>query len=89
MQDILTVYLNCTILFYHAYLITDYAFLTGINFIFLFPYHPEMNPLESVWKLVKEHARHNRNLRVPSDLKNALSQEVSKHSRPNKELGKL
>ncbi len=43
-------------LYHHACLITDYAFLTCIDMIFLPPYSPELNPIERVRKLVKKHA---------------------------------
>jgi len=76
-------------LYHHACLITDYAFLTNIDPVFLPPFSPELNPIERALKLVKKHATHNRYFQLLSDLKNALSDEFSKHSRPNGELRKL
>ena len=68
---------------------SDYAFLTGIDILFLPPYSPELNPIERVWKMVKIHATHNRYFQFLSDMKDALSDEFNRHSRPNEELRKL
>ena len=76
-------------LYHHAGIITDYAFLTGIDLLFLPPYSPELNPIERVWKIVKIHATHNRYFQLLSDMKNALSDHFNRHSKPNEELRKL
>ena len=76
-------------LYHHAGIITDYAFLTGIDLLFLPPYSPELNPIERVWKVVKKHATHNRYFQLLSDLKGALSDEFNRHFKPNEELRKL
>lgn len=73
-------------LYHHASLITDYAFLAGIDLLFLPPYSPELNPIERVWKIVKKHATHNRYFQLLSDLRTALSDEFSKLFKPNEEL---
>ncbi len=73
-------------LYHHAGIITDYAFLTGIDLLFLPSYSPKLNPIERVWKLVKKNANHNRYFQLLSDLGGALVGEFSKHSKPNGEL---
>lgn len=73
-------------LYHHASIFTDFGFLIGIDLLFLPPYSPELNPIERVWKLVKKHATHNRYFQLLSNLKGSLSQEFSKHFRPNEEL---
>lgn len=76
-------------LYHHAGIITDYAFLTGIDLLFLPPYSPELNPIERVRKLVKKHATHNRYFQLLSALKGALSDEFNRNFNPNEELIKL
>ena len=76
-------------LYHHAGIITDYAFLTGIDLLFLPSYSPKLNPIERVWKLVKKNATHNRYFQLLSDLGGALVGEFSKYSKPNRELTKL
>lgn len=73
-------------LYHYACLIADYAFLTGIDLLFLPPYSPELNPIERVLKLVKKDATHNRYFQLLSDLRTALSDEFSKLFKPNEEL---
>ena len=76
-------------MYHHAGIITDYAFLTGIDLLFLPSYSPKLNPIERVWKLVKKNATHNRYFQLLSDLGGALVGEFSKYSKPNRELTKL
>ena len=76
-------------LYHNAGIITDYAFLTGNDILFLPPYSPELNLIERVWKIVKKHATHNRYFQLLSDMKNALSGEFDRYSKPNEELRKL
>ncbi|MEM0134812.1 MAG: IS630 family transposase [Thermoplasmatales archaeon] len=73
-------------LYHHAGIITDYAFLTGIDLLFLLPYSPELNPIERVWKTVKRHATHNRYFQVLNDMKSDLQSEFDRHFRSNGEL---
>ncbi len=76
-------------MYHHAGIITDLAFMTDIDLLFLPPYSPELNPIERVWKLIKKHATHNRYFQLLSDLKSALSEEFSNHFKPNEELKTL
>lgn len=55
-------------LYHHATIVTEFAFLMGIDLLFLPPYSPELNPIERVWKLVRKHATHNRYFEMLSDL---------------------
>ncbi len=76
-------------LYHHAGIITDYAFLTGTDLLFLPPYSPELNPIERVWKDIKRHATHNRYFQMLNDLKSAIQSEFDRHFRPNSELKQL
>ncbi|MHB1811680.1 MAG: transposase [Thermoplasmataceae archaeon] len=76
-------------MYHHAGIITDYAFLIGVDLLFLPSYSPKLNPIERVWKLVKKNANHNRYFQLLSDLGGALVGEFSKYSKPNRELTKL
>ena len=76
-------------LYHHAGIITDYAILTGTDLLFLPPYSPELNPIERVWKLTKNHATHNRYFPLLSDMRGALESEFNGHFKPNDELRRL
>jgi transposase len=52
-------------------------------------YYPKLNPIERMWKLVKEHATHNRYFHLLSDLKRALENEFNKYIRNNEKLRNL
>ncbi|MCW6170957.1 MAG: transposase [Thermoplasmatales archaeon] len=73
-------------LYHHASLITDYAYLAGIDLLFPGPDSPELTPIERVLTLVKKHATHNRYFQLLSNLRTALSDEFNRHLKPNKEL---
>ena len=76
-------------LYHHASVVTEFAFLVGMNVLFLPPYSPELNPIERVWKLVRKHATHNRYFQMLSNLSGALKNEFNRYIRPNEELKKL
>ena len=76
-------------LYHHASVVTEFAFLTGMDLLFLPPYSPELNPIERVWKLVRKHATHNRYFEMLSNLSGALRNEFNRYIRPNEELKKL
>ena len=40
-------------LYHHASIVTDYAFLSQIDLLFMSPYSPELNPIEFIWKSIK------------------------------------
>ena len=77
-------------LYHHASIVTDCAFLTGMDLLFISPYSPpELNPIERVWKLAKMHATHNRYFEMLSNLSGAVRNEFNRYIRPNEELKKL
>ena len=43
-------------LYHHASIVTDYAFLSQIDLLFISPYSPELNPIERGWKFIKRRA---------------------------------
>ena len=76
-------------LYHHAGIVTDCAFLTGLDLLFMPPYSPELNSIERVWKLAKKHATHNRYFQQLNDLRSALEGEFGKFVRRNDELMNL
>ncbi len=76
-------------LYHHANVVKEFAFLTGMDTLFLPPYSPELNPIESVWKLVRKHATHNRYFEKLSNLSGALKDEFNRYIWPNEELKRL
>ena len=76
-------------LYHHANIVTECAFLTGVDLLFMPPYSPELNPIERVWKLVKKHATHNRYFQQLNDLRSALEKEFGRYVRSNEELKQL
>ncbi|MCL6003560.1 MAG: transposase [Candidatus Thermoplasmatota archaeon] len=43
-------------LYHHAGIVTDYAFVSQIDILFMPPYSPELNPIERVWKFIRKQA---------------------------------
>ena len=76
-------------LYHHSSIVTDCAFLAGMDLLFMPPYSPELNPIERVWKMAKTHATHNRYFQQLNDLRNASEREFGKYTRSNGELRSL
>ncbi|MEM3191905.1 MAG: IS630 family transposase [Candidatus Parvarchaeota archaeon] len=72
-------------LYHHASIVTDCAFLTGMDLLFMPPYSPELNSIERVWKLAKMHATYNKYFQRLNDLESALEGEFGKYSKRNRE----
>ena len=72
-------------LYHHASIVTDCAFLTGMDPLFMSPFSPELNPIERVWKLAKMHATHNRYFQQLNELRSALEGELGQYARSNGE----
>ncbi len=76
-------------LYHHASIVTDYAFLSQIELLFMPPYSPELNPIERVWKFTRKRATHNKYFALLDDLRDALLEQFSLYSRPNETIRKL
>lgn len=77
------------VLYHHAGVINDYVNLTGIRLFFLPPYSPDLNPIERVWKFIKNKATHNVYFNSLDELKNALARQFSMYRKKNRELIQL
>ena len=64
----------------------DYA---GIEFLFLPPYSPELNPIERVWRITRRERTHNRFFAKLDDLKMVLTIYYEKLRTPNEKLKSL
>lgn len=60
-----------------------------INFLFLPPYSPELNPIERVWRITRRERTHNRFFEKLQVLKTTLIQYFSKFEVPNDKLKTL
>ncbi|MCL4333669.1 MAG: transposase [Candidatus Thermoplasmatota archaeon] len=76
-------------LYYQASIVTDYAFLSQIDLLFMPPSSPDLNPIERVWKFIRKRATHNKYFALLDDLRHALSEQFTLYSRPNETLRKL
>ncbi|MGC8618878.1 MAG: IS630 family transposase, partial [Thermoplasmata archaeon] len=76
-------------LYHHASIVTDYAFLSQIDLLFMPPYSPELNPIERVWKFIRKRATHNKYFALLDDLRDALLEQFNLYSRPNETIRKL
>jgi len=60
-----------------------------IEFIFLPPYSPELNPIERVWRITRRERTHNRFFDKLSTLKTVLTSYFDKFREPNVKLRTL
>lgn len=60
-----------------------------IEFIFLPPYSPELNPIERVWRITRRERTHNRFFEKLTVLKTALTNYFDKFKVPNEKLRTL
>ena len=65
--------------YHHAGIVTDCAFLIGMDLLFMPPYSSELNPIESVLEPAKN-AKHNIHFQELNDLRSALEWEFGKLS---------
>ena len=75
-------------LYHHAGIVTECAFPTGVDLLFMPPYSPELNTIEKVWKLTKN-ATNNRYFQQLNGLRSALEKEFGRYVRSNEELKQL
>ncbi len=76
-------------LYHNAGIVTGYAFLSQIELFFIPPYSPELNTIETVWKLIRKRAIQNEYFAPLDDLGDALSGQLSCYSRPNETIRKI
>ena len=60
-----------------------------IEFIFLPPYSPELNPIERVWRITRRERTHNRFFEKLTVLKTVLTSYFDKFKAPNEKLRTL
>lgn len=61
----------------------------GIEFLFLPPYSPELNPIERVWRITRRERTHNRFFEKLQLLKTVLIKYFEKFEAPNEKLSAL
>jgi transposase len=59
---------------------------TGVEFLFLPPYSPELNPIERVWRITRRERTHNRFFERLQVLKTVLTVYFEKFIVPNEKL---
>lgn len=59
---------------------------TNIMLEFLPPYSPDLNPIESVWKLIRKSGTHNRYFPDMGELIFSLSEQFNRYAIPNEAL---
>jgi len=73
---------------HHAIIVNN--FLSSINhkieILYLPPYSPELNPMEEVWKYMRENVTHNTYYPLFQDLKDTLRQFFEKLKNQNEEV---
>jgi transposase len=62
---------------------------TGVEFLFLPPYSPELNPIERVWRITRRERTHNRFFEKLQVLKTILTGYFEKYRVPNEKLKTL
>ena len=59
---------------------------TAVEFLFLPPYSPELNPIERVWRITRRERTHNRFFEKLQILKTILTQYFERFKVPNEKL---
>lgn len=77
--------------FHHAKINKEFieSLKSRLELLFLPPYSPELNPIESLWKKTRRSVTHNRYFESHSEQKEALKRFFKKFRLPNNELLKL
>jgi len=68
----------------------EYEFIRNhVDFLFLPPYSPDLNPIEQVWRITRRENTHNRYFSDLSTLTNVVDGAFVKWSTPNQQLQSL
>ncbi len=70
-------------------LMREDAKFNGVEFLFLPPYSPELNPIERVWRITRKERTHNKFFEKLQVLKTTLIQYFEKFILPNEKLKTL
>lgn len=61
---------------HHAKTVTDILDASGIKYVYLPPYSPDLNPIEKMWSKIKAYLR-KRKVRIVAELPNAIEEAFS------------